>query len=322
MAQQAYSPFVQRLLRRAPSLRRAVWTFEAAVLGAVFVLLGWLSPDRASALGRAVGRRIGPRLRKHRHVRENLRTALPDRSPAEIDALAREVWGNFGAVLGEFPHLDRLWRERRIEPIVKGELTPLSHPPIPVVFVTAHLANWELTALTADRLGVPLAVVYAEDSNPSVDRLIRRRRSELGCDLISRDGGIRALLRTLSAGRSVGLVVDTRQDGGEAIPFFGVDAPTSTVPARLALRHEVDLVPVRVERTGPGARFRVTFGEALRPTDFAGDPREQARAMTRALHARFEGWIRERPEEWLCTKRRWPKARASAPDTLAPRRDA
>jgi KDO2-lipid IV(A) lauroyltransferase len=82
-----------------------------------------------------------------------------------------------------------------------------------------------------------LGAFFALDPNPFVDRLIRRRRSELGCDLISRDGGIRALLRTLAAGRSVGLVVDTRQDDGEAIPFFGVDAPTSTVPARLALRH-------------------------------------------------------------------------------------
>jgi lauroyl/myristoyl acyltransferase len=63
----------------------------------------------------------------------------------------------------------------------------------------------------------------------------------------------------------------------------------------------------------------VTFAEALRLS--AGDPKEQARAILRAS-ARFEGWIRERPEDWLCAKRRWPKAWASAPDTLTPGRDA
>ena len=30
--------------------------------------------------------------------------------------------------------------------------------------------------------------------------------------------------------------------------------------------------------------------------------------MTRDLNRLFEQWIRERPEQWLCLKRAWPKA--------------
>ena len=29
--------------------------------------------------------------------------------------------------------------------------------------------------------------------------------------------------------------------------------------------------------------------------------------MTIKINALFESWIRERPQEWMCTKRRWAK---------------
>jgi KDO2-lipid IV(A) lauroyltransferase len=151
-------------------------------------------------------------------------------------------------------------------------------------------------------------VVYSPDSNPYLARMIERRREALGCSFVSREGGTRALLRALGAGTSVGLVVDTRIDEGEPLPFFGREASTTTVPARLGLRAGAEIVPVRVERLG-GARFRVTLDAPLRPDDPTADPREQARSVTRQLNAHFERWIRERPEQWECLKRRWPKER-------------
>lgn len=317
MAQQAWAPeFVRRGLARMPALRSVVQWLEAAVLAVAWWALGRLSPERASALGAWLFRRIGPHLRKQRHVLANLAVAFPELAPERRAALAREVWGQFGAVFGEFPHLERFDREAasRIEVEFRGPIAPLQDPPRPAIFVTAHIGNWELTTLVARQYGVPLAVIYAPDSNPFVDRLIRRYRRALGCELIPKRGGLRALLRALGEGRSIGFLIDTRQDDGEPVPFFGEPALTSTVPARLALRAGLSLVPVRAERLAP-ARFRITFGPALEPDPTVQDERERARDLTRRVNERFEEWIRERPEQWLCTKRRWPKqrpARASA----------
>lgn len=310
MAQQAYAPFLRRWMAAVPPLRWLVWGLEAGFLALLWTGLGLLPPARASALGRRAMRALGPRLRKHRHVVANLRTALPERTPAEIEAIARESWGTVGAVLGEFPHLARIARER-MEIVDRAGIEALRDAGRPIVFVTPHLGNWELTTLAVARYGIPLAVIYAPDANPWITKLVRRRRRDLDCELIPRDGGVRALLRALAAGRSVGLVVDTRQDEGEPVPFFGRDALTSTVPARLALRMGLPLVPVRVER-GADARFRVTLDAPIEPDLSIADPRERARAMTLRIHERFEAWIRERPGEWMCTKRRWPKVPASA----------
>ena len=81
---------------------------------------------------------------------------------------------------------------------------------------------------------------------------------------------------------------------------------TNTVPARLALRFDCELVPTRAERL-PGGRFRITLYPPVRPDDPNASAAAQARDMTTKLNALFEDWIRATPGEWLCLARRWPK---------------
>ena len=286
-----------------------MWAFEAAALWLVWAALRALGPDRAARFGCAALGAIGPRLRKSRHVRANLATAFPELAETEREALACEVWRSTGAMLADFANLDRICgREarERIEVVVKSDLQVFSGPGRPAVFAAAHLANFQLGTVAAARQGAPMTALYSPNSNPLIDRLIHRRRRAIACGLVPRDGGIRALASELRNGRSVGLVVDTRVDGGVPVPFFGVDAQTSTAPARLALRFGCELIPIRVERI-LDARFRVTFGDPVTAEDPALGSKQRALVMTRKLNAQFESWIRERPEQWLCLKRRWPK---------------
>jgi KDO2-lipid IV(A) lauroyltransferase len=80
---------------------------------------------------------------------------------------------------------------------------------------------------------------------------------------------------------------------------------TTVTPARLAIRYGCELIPIRVQRLG-GARFRVTFYPPIAPPENTADDQLKARAMTGEINALFEQWITEQPDEWLCTKRRWP----------------
>ena len=99
--------------------------------------------------------------------------------------------------------------------------------------------------------------------------------------------------------------MDRRLKKGELTPFFGSGTFTSLFPARLALRCGCNLVPVRVERLRRGA-YRVTVHEPVRPDPSLADDRAKALDMTRQVNAYFESWIRERPDQWFCSKRMWP----------------
>jgi len=297
---------LRRTVRVRPRVQSAVWALEAGLIATLWTLLGALPPDVASRLGRRLLRLVGPRLRKHEHVRRNLTVAFPELTPERREALGREIWGNLGAILGEFPHLRSIAANIANHVEVEGSPQAVLSAGRPVVFVTAHVGSWDLAPLGVHDFSLPLTVIFTPESNPFLDRFIRRFREPLHCTLLDRDRSLQKLMRELAAGHSIGIVADHRVDDGEPIPFFGVPTPTTLVPAKLALRFDCELVPIRVERLRD-TRFRITMTEPIRPADPDASPREQARQMTREMNARFEEWIRARPEQWVCTARRWPK---------------
>jgi len=319
----AKHPYLPRSLRNriagAPGAQRALWVLEAALISALRRLLALLGPDRSVRAARAVMSRIGPRFPKSLNVRDNLAVMFPDHSPEQRAALERKVWGEWGAAFADFSNFERICADpARVEIRQSVPIATLSGSPRPTVFVTTHLVNPDLTVWATSQLGCRVTALYTPLSNPIVDRMIHRNRAA-NTNLVDRDGGMRALLRELSNGGAVGLVVDHRYPEGEMVPFFGVATPTVTTPARLALRFGCELIPVRVERVSDGAHFRVTFDEPVEPRDPTGDRAEQAFDMTRQLNARFERWIRERPEQWVVAKRRWPRgAPAPNPEQAAP----
>ncbi len=307
MARLILGKTLRRQYDRSPVLRHSAWLVEALLVGGFWRLCSLLPVERASALGRRVMAFLGPRSRKQRQVLSNLRLMFPERTAREHAAIAREMWGNFGAVFAEYPHLGRTLHaqtDARVE--IRGGEYLAACKGRPAVFVTAHLMNWEIPGSTIVFSGLPLVVVFSPLQNPYLDRMLQRYRSVPGIRLIKKADSFRPLYRELAAGNAVIILPDQRVDGARPVPFFGHDAPTTDSPARLALRFACDLVPVRVERLAT-ASFRVTFHPPLRPSDAAARMQDQALDMTRQLNGLFEGWIRERPQDWLCTKRRWPK---------------
>lgn len=284
--------------------RRLAWRVQALALGTFWACARFLPSRLAAAAGSRLFRWLGPLTRKQRFVARNLELAYPDLGRDDRNAIAREVWSNFGAVLAEYPHLGRYAARETdaLETVLHPKARALLDEGRPAVYVTAHLANWELPGLALSRLGISLSVVYAPQSNPFVDAMLQRHRSALGCAFVPKTDSIRTLLGALKAGRSVGLLSDQRTDFGEQLPFFGRPAMTAISPAWLALRQGCPLVPVRVERLAHG-RYRV---HVLAPLTGDDGSRAGVLALSRRLNALFEAWIRERPGQWLCMRRRWP----------------
>ena len=310
---------LKRYFDRWSFVRKTLWFLEAALFRLFLFFARLLPADRATALGRRLLMAIGPRLDKHSKFKGNLELAFPERSPEEIEALARSVWGGAGGLLVEYAHLEDICVNdpERLQIVFAGDSPALRDPSRPAIFVSAHLANWEVCAAGVSKAGIPVTAVYTPLQNPYLEKMLMDSRAALGCRLVPRDSSMRALLRELKAGRSIGMIIDQRVDSGVPIPFFGIDKHTTLVPARLALKHGFDLIPVRTERL-EGARFRVTFYEPLRPDDPNADDLEQARQVTAKINRAFEDWIRERPEDWWCAKRRWPKDATARPAPTGP----
>lgn len=308
MARLLIGSSLRSIVERWPAIHRCVWAAEAALFG-VFLFICWCLPlSGAQALAAGIMSRVGPRQDKHRHVRRNLSIAFPDWTNAERDALGRSLWGNVGKVFAEYVHLFRIRRAvaQRVE-LIGGEwLEALARQNRSAIFVTAHVGNWEISGCAVHAAGLQLSVVYTPLQNPYLDWLVVRCRRAHSSGLLAREDSVRPMIREISARRCVGVIMDQRVDSGVPVPLFGLDKMTTVVPARLALRHGVDLLPLRTERLA-GGRFRVTVCPPVRPADTDASGDEQALDMTRQINALFEAWISERPEDWFITNRVWPK---------------
>lgn len=289
--------------------RRVKFALEAAGLYLAVGIVRLLTPEAASNLGGFLGRLIGPRLGISRRARRNLRLAFPEKSAAEIDAIVRGMWDNLGRVAAEYPHLGTITAAAsdRIELADVEAVRLMRDSGNAGILASAHLANWEILPVAAARNDVHMTVVVREPNNPYVRSLIDRFRGVAGGWRTAKgSGGARQAMEVLRGGGVLGVLFDQKMNSGLSIPFFGVAAQTAAAPARLALRFRCPLVPVRIERTGP-ARFRV-FAHPPLALPEGGDREASTTQIMVELNGILEGWIRDRPEQWLWLHRRWPES--------------
>ena len=298
----------RRLSRAFPSLKKFVWKIEAWLLTGIFLLFRALPMQISGGLSSWLFKTFAGFTSRINTARKNLRLAFPDKTEQEIQQLSRETFHSLGLALSELFHMRTVWeqRDQRLEFSVAQQSEEALSGDQPIVCVTAHTQAWQFTNFLAAQYSLRAAIIYAPEPNPYLREFFLKLRDAFPARLVSSDGGIRTLARELKNGHSIGLTVDTRLDGAEMIPLFGIEAPTNTTPARLALRNQCALIPVHVVRL-PDYRYRICVDKPILPDNPAASSAEQAIDMTCQLNRIFEQWIREAPGQWICMKRRWPK---------------
>lgn len=274
----------------------------------VYGLLAAMPVDLASACGSWLLRLVGPRMKAARIARRNLERALPEKSHTEIDKIMRGMWDNLGRILGEWPHLNRLYLRNfggRVEIIGREHIERERDAGRPLIVITGHHGNWELVGAVCASLGVPLKVIYRPAQNRWVNHLVLWARRHFTGGLLpkGRDAATGALT-LLKGGGNLGVLIDQKLTEGVPVPFFGRDAMTSPVAARLAVGFRCPVIPVRAERTR-GARYRVTIYPPMTIPE-TGDRKQDQEALQLAMNRMLEDWVRERPDQWFWVHKRWP----------------
>lgn len=287
--------------------RRLRYLFEGGGAWMMFGIFRLLPIDWASALGGFIARAIGSRFGVSRRARTNLRRAMPELSSVQVEHIIRGMWDNFGRVIGEFPRLSQI---RVFQPGGRVEIEGLDDILGPhtdekrYIFFSAHYGNWEIASLAASQAGFAVAGVYRAANNPIVDRLLRRMRGA-DAELIPKGAGAgRHTIAWMRAGNHLSMLIDQKMNDGIPVPFFGRPAMTAPALARLALRFNAEVVPIRILRLD-GAHFRL-MAETPLDVPRSGDGPADTLALMTKVNETVERWVREHPEQWLWVHRRWP----------------
>jgi len=284
---------------------------EAAVFFAFMGFFRLLGLETASRVGGWIGRNLLSLLPPDRVARANLTAAFPEMSPQERNAIRRAMWDNLGRVVGEYPHLARFsphGEDPRITYDLPKNVTVEGMKSRPLMFLSAHLGNWEVMPILAHQVGLEGAAVVRPPNNPFVADWVARQRRIKGPDtLIAKHNAARGMLAQLRAGKMLCMLVDQKLREGVAVPFFGRHAMTTPAPAVLALKTGSQLLFASNKRL-PGPRFHVTVWPDI---DFVptGNEAEDSHRLTAAITARIEEMIRVDPSQWLWIHNRWPTER-------------
>jgi KDO2-lipid IV(A) lauroyltransferase len=278
--------------------------FEYALALAMVKSLEWtpeslaysLAAGYAGLLDRAV-----PRLR--RVALHNLEMAMPEISAARRREIVDGVFRSIARLLAAFARFPSIRREtvgRWIRYEGFEHFEEALRRGRGVLFATAHLGNWELSAYAHALLTAPMSVVVRPLDNPLIDRLVEGRRTLSGNRLLGKKDYARGILKALAANQAVGILIDQNvaPEEGAFVDFFGIPACAGTGFAKLAARTGAAVIPGFALWSAEERRYVLRF---YPPVAMTGD----AARDTQNLQSALERAIREYPDQWLWIHRRW-----------------
>jgi len=233
----------------------------------------------------------------------NLERCMPDLGMAERKALARL---HFRAVGRSVLERGILWwapRERIVGLVHLAGLEQLrAQAGRPVILLAPHFVGLDV-GFARLACEIDLASIYSNQKSPVMNRMLLKGRTRFGHQrLFSRQEGVRPALAVLKQGLPFYYLPDQDYGPRDAmfVPFFGVPAATITGLSRLAGLAGARVVPCVTRMLPAGEGYEVRCYPA-----WEAFPSEDIAADTRRMNAFVEERVREMPEQYFWTHKRF-----------------
>lgn len=174
-----------------------------------------------------------------------------------------------------------------------------------VFFLMAHYGNWEAMGISHGFLGIsPLNSIVRKLDNPFFEKKVAAFRALSGNAVLYKDQPSLKMVRKVKNNGCVVIMMDQNTArGGLFVDFFGEKAATARSLALLSLATGAAIVPMFSYPT-QGGKYKIKYGPEIKfePT---GDRKSDIFNLTQKCEHFLESVIREYPEPWMWTHRRW-----------------
>lgn len=243
-------------------------------------------------------------------VYQNLKNSFPEKSEKEIDQIAKKFYVNLCDVILESVisgHISKKTYLKRF-PVINPELLDtLYEQGRSAIGLAGHYSNWEWGAVG---LGFQIKhrtiALYKPVKNKFVDRFMKEQRSVLGLELVP----IQDTVRSFSKKHEIPVIYFMVSDQSPSnlkkaiwVDFLNQDTACLHGAEAYAKMFDMPLIFIDLQRIKRG--FYST-----RILLFEEHPKETAPGeITRKYMQKLEEIIREKPEDWLWSHKRWKHKR-------------
>ena len=264
----------------------------------------------ALSMGRLLGRlgyyvASGPRNRAQRQMVSALE--IDETKAKEITQALFVHCGMLAVELAMLPRIHpNLVDYVQFSEIDKGLLAKALEKRRGVIIVSAHLGNWELLAQRMVAAGFASSTLARLNPNPYLGQWIVQQRASFGLNVIDRSdpGAARSVLSALKQNHLVGFLIDqdTRVQSRH-VPFFGRPASTPIGAAQFALRQDIPVFAMFMQREQ--GKHRISVQEIGLEKYKSRSKEEGIKALTAEMTKHIENAVREHPSEWMWFHERW-----------------
>ena len=245
---------------------------------------------------------IGPHFKSKKIIKENLNIFFNSTSLRDENTIINDMWKNYGMTFVEYMFLN-FFQKNNSHIDIEGEenlfITTLNEKP--VIFVSGHFANYELMSMEITKKNISLATIYRPLNNIFLNPFMEYLRKKYVCKNQIKKGikGVREVIEYVKKKHSIALMIDQRVSEGEKLNFFGKPAFTTTLPAQLSKKYNLDIIPVFIKRDEKNI-FKIEFQKRINPKNFKGKLE-----LTKELNRVLEKMIARNPNQWIWTHNRW-----------------
>ena len=245
---------------------------------------------------------IGPFFKSKKIVDKNINIFFKKNSLLDKSKIISGMWKNYGKTFIEYIFLNK-FRKENTHIFIRGEenLKQVTHNGNQVIFISGHFANFELMSMEITKKNIPLATIYRPLNNFLLNPLMEYLRKKYICNNQIKKGinGVRETIEYIKKKHCIALMIDQRVSEGEKINFFDKPALTTTLPAQLSTKFNLDIIPVFIKRD-ENDNFHIEFQKSISPNNF-----ENKFELTKKLNEILEEMIIKNPSQWIWTHNRW-----------------
>ena len=278
--------------------------FEFIFIYTLFIIFKIIGYRNASNLGEKIVVFFGPFFRSKIKIMKNLKDSNIGVDDFERKKIIRNMWGNYGRILAEYSFLKK-FKNNTFKKYIEIEginyLEEIKKNNKKVVFISGHFNNFELMAMQLENFGLNVAAIYRPLNNIFLNGIMEKIRINHICKKQIKKGksGTRELLQLFKDGYSVALMIDQRVSEGIKSKLFDRQALTTTIPAQIVKKYNVDVVPIYIER-----KNKIYFKMYVnKPIVF--DKNKSFEEITDKLNEVLEKMILKNPDQWIWSHDRW-----------------
>ena len=283
-------------------IKKIIYFFQAIFIYSFFLIAKLIGLTLSRILFSFIFKKIGPIIKSKKIVNKNLLKFSNDLSYQKKKEIISSMWSNYGMTFVEYVFLNT-FRKKNLHISISGEkiLDEISINNKPVIFVSGHFANFELMSMEITKKNIALATIYRPLNNIFLNPYMEYLRKKYICKNQIKKGhkGIKEIVEYIKNKKSIALMIDQRVSEGERINFFGEKALTTTLPAQLAFKYNLDIVPIFIERKENNL-FKMQLYNPIKINDF-----KTKLDVSIKLNQILETMIIKNPNQWIWTHDRW-----------------